>query len=313
MPDKKNIEVNEIKFKKAQIQTQSFCNASCIMCPYGSTSQTLPQGKMKWELFQKVIDDLLSYPSLKHISLMLQNEPLLNKNIIDEIRYVRNKKSEINISINTNGLNLTKEFATQLTEAGLNTLIFSINGLTKETFEHIEKGLDYEIIMANLMNLIKYKPPKLNVAVKCMVIKNNAIEFSLPDKFSNLAELLQKHQISLDISPISNRAGSLEQYDDLLIFEHLQSSRNKLLCEDLFETINILYNGDVISCCADWNRESVLGNLKKQSIEEVFIGKEMIRRRKIILDGKYDQLKPCADCSQAKNIMNNLQQITRRS
>lgn len=279
----------------------------CIMCPYRYTSKTLSQGKMDWELFCKVIDDLASFPSLKFISLMLQNEPLLNENILEEIKYVKKARSDIEISISTNGFYLTSKRTKQLVDAGLDSLTFSINALTKKTFESIEKGLDYDKVFENLRSLIGDKPKELCVLVKGMVIKSNAIEFGIPEKFSDIPKLLSEKNIPLDISPISNRAGALKNYNDLLIFDHLQSSKQKTICNDLFNTVNILYNGDMISCCADWNRESILGNLNDQGIREILSGVEVVMRMKMVREGKYDQISPCNNCSQAMNILFNVQ------
>jgi len=297
-----------MNFTRAQIQTHSYCNASCIMCPYVDTSKKLSQGTMEWNLFCKVIDDLTSYPSLQLISLMLQNEPLLDKNIIQKIRYVKNRNPNIKISISTNGFYLTADLVSQLVDAGLDSLVFSINALTKKTFDVIENGLDFEVVFRNLRSLINNKPYRLSLVVKAMIIKENAIEFGLLDKFSDIPKLLFEKNIPFDISPISNRAGALRKYDDLLIYDNHQSSKQKTICRDIFDTINVLYNGDMISCCADWNRESILGNLQDQNIKEVLSGPETTMRMEKIRQGKYDHILPCKNCSQAKNILTNLQE-----
>ncbi|RLC73787.1 MAG: hypothetical protein DRI26_00070 [Chloroflexi bacterium] len=38
--------------------------------------------------------------------------------------------------------------------------------------------------------------------------------------------------------------------------------------------IHILYNLDVIACCMDWNRETVFGNLKTQTLKEIWEGEK---------------------------------------
>jgi MoaA/NifB/PqqE/SkfB family radical SAM enzyme len=32
------------------------------------------------------------------------------------------------------------------------------------------------------------------------------------------------------------------------------------------------WNGDAVLCCDDWSHKVILGNLKKQSIEEIWFG-----------------------------------------
>ncbi len=44
-----------------QIQTTSFCNASCGFCPYPETSQEHPMGRMKEDLFRSIVDQLADH------------------------------------------------------------------------------------------------------------------------------------------------------------------------------------------------------------------------------------------------------------
>ncbi len=87
---------------------------------------------MDWPLYTKIIDDVTEYPDLKSITLMLQNEPLLNTRLCDEIRYVKKKRSELNVAIASNGFLLDRRKVDELIEAGLGELVFSINALTRE-------------------------------------------------------------------------------------------------------------------------------------------------------------------------------------
>jgi len=298
--------LNKIRFKIAQIQTHSFCNAQCIMCPYKDTAHTLEQGKMEWDLFTKIIDDLITYPSLEKIVLMLQNEPLLNKRLPEEIRYVKKKKPGIKIGIATNGSLLDNRMLDTLLEAGLTSLIFSINALTEPTFARVEKELNFSTVMSNLRNLINRNPSQLDLSIKFLIIKSNAIELGVPHKFSDLIGRIKENNIPFSIEPISNRAGTLKEYREMLVFPHLQSSTRKLYCDDIFNSVNVLFNGDVIVCCADWMRKSIIGNFRIQTYREIWYNPSTVEWRVKTKKGLYRDLVPCNNCSQAWNIMKNL-------
>ena len=45
----------------------------------------------------------------------------------------------------------------ELFEAGLNDLRFSIDAIKKETYEKIRKGLDYDQVVRNVLDVIKYR------------------------------------------------------------------------------------------------------------------------------------------------------------
>ena len=260
---------------------------------------------MPWDLFTRIVDEVTAMPSLRQIALMFQNEPLLDRRLPEMIEYVRERSSDISISITTNGSLLTPQLTRQLHAAGLTDLVFSINGLTRETFEAIEKGLDFDCVFRNLEQLIDAPPSGLRIFVKCMSVKENAIEFGLPEAFSDLFERLRAREIPCDVSPISNRAGSLDGYDDMVVFEQTQSSKIKLYCHDIFESTHILFNGDVLTCCPDWLRKGVLGTMATNSFVDIWNSPTARRQREQIAAADYANMELCRTCSQALNILAN--------
>jgi MoaA/NifB/PqqE/SkfB family radical SAM enzyme len=76
-------------------QTQSFCNGRCSICPHPTVSKKLPQGKMEWSLFQKIINEAASEPLLSAIVFELHNEPLLDERIFDCVKYIKAKGAKV--------------------------------------------------------------------------------------------------------------------------------------------------------------------------------------------------------------------------
>jgi len=58
-----------------QIQTQSFCNGRCSICPYRIVSQKLDQGVMEWNLFAKIVHECAQHTLLPIVVFELHNEP----------------------------------------------------------------------------------------------------------------------------------------------------------------------------------------------------------------------------------------------
>ena len=46
--------------KAVEIQTTSFCNSFCAICPYSESSLVNPKGVMDMVLFKKIIDRFLA-------------------------------------------------------------------------------------------------------------------------------------------------------------------------------------------------------------------------------------------------------------
>jgi len=74
------------------IQTISYCNARCLICPYADTVSIQEQGPMDLDLFKKIIDEASLYQNqVKQIMPYLMNEPLLDKTLVEKINYIHLK------------------------------------------------------------------------------------------------------------------------------------------------------------------------------------------------------------------------------
>ena len=55
------------------------------------------------------------------------------------------------------------------------------------------------------------------------------------------------------------------------------------------------YNGDVLMCSHDWGKKNILGNLKKQTLKDIWLGeKSVIARKKLISANR--GFSPCNVC-----------------
>ena len=97
--------------------------------------------------------------------------------------------------------------------------------------------------------------------------------------------------VGIHIQPLENRANNYFTYKGL----NPEGWQPYLHCKRLFTQAYILYNGDMVLCCADWERTTILGNVKEKSVEEVWNGKEATAIRKKFLSGDTKDLL-CHSC-----------------
>jgi radical SAM protein with 4Fe4S-binding SPASM domain len=57
------------------------------------------------------------------------------------------------------------------------------------------------------------------------------------------------------------------------------------------------YNGDVLLCCMDWRRQVVLGNVRRQTLREVWHGERYREYRRLQAQHRSHDLDLCRDCS----------------
>jgi radical SAM protein with 4Fe4S-binding SPASM domain len=289
-----------------QIQTNSLCNGRCVFCPYSETSKRFEQGTMDIALYEKIVKEAISNPFTTSMLFELHNEPLLDSRIFGLIKYVKDLDSSKECSCVTNGLLLDKFDFKDIKDSRLNRLTISMNAFTREKYEEC-CGLNYDRIMNNIDLLIKDERLRRKLSLSFVVTEDTASEISQAPKY------WKGKNVKTRTLELLNRAGTLSKYEKLKpksdpinysfgqkIDKYIISKAVKITgCYEVFHKINILYNGDVILCCHDWNRTTVLGNLKNSSIKEIWNSPRTNEIRKLILKKKYSEIECCRNCSLA--------------
>ena len=103
-------------FHHIEIETINRCNGVCSFCPINCRIDPREKKVMSEELFKKIIDELAEMDYSGRIALFSNNEPLLDKRILDFHRYARNKLPNARMHLYTNGTLLTMESFTALLE-----------------------------------------------------------------------------------------------------------------------------------------------------------------------------------------------------
>lgn len=264
-----------------QLQTSSICNARCVICPYQGSWHRRNPGLMSDSLFQRILADLEHY-RLGKFCLYLQNEPLADKRWFDLAEQAISRLSFQRFEISTNCSLLDKGKADRL--CGIlqgipHEVWISFHGSNKENYEK-NMGLDFDSSVKNMAYLLG-EAKKRGVYVRVHACGTPARKESGRKDIVSRDEFLSflrkfKEEHGLDDFPISffpfhDRAGHLDSSDLRLGF-HRESLKD-FYCHRIDTWIHVLYNGDVVSCCNDYHRATVMGNMERESLIEFFRSK----------------------------------------
>ncbi|MCK4830306.1 radical SAM protein [bacterium] len=255
--------------KIIRIETMKGCNAKCSFCPLGAGTHKRKLGRMSSEFFFKIVDQAraLGY----EIEVIGMNEPLMEPRIFEFFDYI--EKSGGKQIIYTNASLLTKEMASKLLQYQYNKFIFSFHGGNKETYERV-MGLDFEEVVSNIKYMISWgRIP--NYLISMRTCKDN--ESSIGD-FKRLWKGY-RYDISKALDWINMFDGGGE--------------RGK--CHYLWIP-SVFWDGRVAFCCMDAEGEVILGDLKKQSLEEILGGQVYQNYLHFNKRHKLNQLYPCNVC-----------------
>ena len=298
------------------VQTQSFCNGRCSICPYPTLSKKLPQGKMEWGLFQKIIDEAAAEPLLSSVVFELHNEPLLDERIFDCVRYIKSKDASKKVAVITNGELLDRFSPQDIVQSKLDTLIISLNAHSREMYESINTGLDYEKVMDNVSRILSDPATRKKTRLGFVLTGQNGHDVC------EATEYWKRQGVRTRVWVVTNRAGSLGNYEKIgpgtgcykgsgyggPWRRFMVRARRVVGCHVPFFQMSILFNGDVLICSEDWNRATVLGNVATQSLKEIWNSEKANEIRRLLLKKKFQELDSCKDCSLAGCALSQLPQ-----
>ena len=279
-----------------QIQTIDLCNGSCIMCPNSTLTKKKPC-YMTDQLFNKIIQEIVTESKMSLILFFLQNEPLMDPKIAQKIKLAKNKGEQVQTCFITNGSLCTSEIIKDLEEAKLDSIAFSIDGLTKETYEKIRPKFKYDAVIENLEKALQ---SQLNVCIKFTLQKENQQELKAFKKY------WKQRRVPVYINIVGNRSGSIENYNEIFVpppYSKVKKTIGKTYlklvkcCPQVLTTFNILSNGDVLLCCNDFSRKLILGNVNNTSIKEIWNGEKYREIRRLFHQGRSEEIPICHHCS----------------
>ena len=108
-----------------EIETINRCNNDCAFCPVNRHEDPRQLTKMSDALLEKIACELHKRKYNGLLALFSNNEPLMDKRIVDICRFFRDKVPGAYIYISTNGILLTPDIYTRLFDTGLDQMIIN--------------------------------------------------------------------------------------------------------------------------------------------------------------------------------------------
>ncbi len=191
-----------------QVETNTACNATCVMCPYPEVSKELPPGRMDLALYEKILYECAKEPALWRLEPFLNNEPFTDTRMVDWIGMAKQRVPRAMVTVTTNGSLVTPKVTDRLIHSGLDAIWFSFNGATKETYESI-MGLSFDTVKRNIDYLLSVKPERLRV------FTNMIDTVPMRGEIAENIRYWQSRGVQSGASPLVNRAGNVKNFAEL--------------------------------------------------------------------------------------------------
>lgn len=257
------------------------CNAKCKTCSRRLMKRKI--GFMDFKTLKKIIDESRNYAEF--VDFSFDGEALMHPQVFDFIRYC--KKNKLLVGTSTNGISLTKEVSKKLLESGIDCIVLSLDAATGKTYKLIKNVDKFDEVLQNISYLLQIKkrmknPPYIIAQfVESKLNKNEKGRFIKMWKNSGVDDIR--------IKPCFTFGSDLGVIDSLKI-------RNKS-CHIPWRLFHVYWDGTVVLCCLDLLGETPIGNIKENSIDEIWNSKRMQNFRKLLARGKASNISICRMCN----------------
>ena len=288
------------------VDPASSCNFQCTFCPTGHRGMIKDtgryQGAMKYEVFTKVVDDLAEFNKpIKVLRMYKDGEPFLNKRLADMISYAKKSGHIEYIDTTTNGTFLTPDRLGPVLEAGLDKINISVDGMTREQYIQFT-GFDFDFpAFVKGVKWLYDNKGDCEIAIKIpgeLITEDQKKEFF--DTFGDYCDRIF----------IENFAPCWPEFD---VEKHTGIKIEKGIyqqevtptdtCPYIFYGYSVNADGLVSSCFLDWGRKLLIGDVRQQSMKQIWNSDKMNSLRLQHLEGKRCENKVCGSCGQLSHCL----------
>ena len=271
--------------KLFDIELTNKCPFRCVMCPR-TNNMKREQGVLDFETFKTIVD---GYVDANPVAARTEvtwlhhfGESLVHPEFGKFIRYAVSKGLRPSLSINP--LMLTPAVARELLESRPYQLNVALDGHDDESFFKIRGVKDaYEKSKQNLLDFAKLKQ---ELGSQTLVYLG-MIDFSLNrDSIARLSEYWKSVPGIDDFIPKEFVVWNGDAEDVNRLAEttvdnaELRKTRSVVTCNVPWDKMCVTWDGIAVPCCYDYDKKYPLGDVKTQSLAEIWNGEKMQRLRK---------------------------------
>ena len=292
----------EIFIDRLYFEVTNICNLRCRFCWY---SKRAPKkfGVMEFDIFKKAIDEF-SGAGGKVISLTPTiGEPLLDPDLLLKIKYALNLASIEKVYFYTNGTLLLKdENYKKLIDSGIQTIEISITAFEEQIFKELQQSDLYRQTLEGIHKLLQYNHLKggkttIGINFRSPVLPSQILA---SQDFQKYIKPFLGSKVSYSfMATYDNWCGNIQKSDLTGIMRLRRINKFKYLpCIRTYDAM-VLFDGSVRLCACRIKDsefdELVIGNIKQNSLKEIFYSKEAQKIRNSFFSGGIPPV--CKNCS----------------
>ena len=256
--------------QNVHIEVTNKCNLRCPMCPLCDKAR--PEGFMDFSKFKSIVDQCGGEYALEKMALMGLGEPMLHPELVEMSRYAKMKKIA-HVFTSSNATLLDKRMSKDIvSRSGFDLIAFSVDGATKETYNSIRKGAEFDETTANINEFIsirsRSKKNKPRIVLQFLVMKENHTEKGMFIEYWK--DRLEKSD-TIFLREVDTFGGQVPDHR----LDSQKPCYSRKPCTQLWRDLTLSWEGDIGVCCKDLKYLLKVGNIKEMSIKEAWTGEKV--------------------------------------
>lgn len=276
-----------------RLEAQFKCNSNCALCVHGHEELKKAiayDNYMPFETFRRLVDECVEH-KCPSIGLSFINEPLMDPDFLDRLRYVT-AKGIMDIHLNSNAMLLTRELSEGILDSGATRICFSLDAASEETFKKMRPNLDFATVVANIEDFI--------------ALRNERGQALPLVRVSFLLNEINRHEVDAFRDIWTKKADyvSIQRYvpistNDNDRLAHAMSDApvdGEQKCSYPWESLFVHGDGVVVPCAAHRSRFFAVGNVNKSTLHEIWHSPAMTELRHALKTNQRRNTKLCGTC-----------------
>lgn len=276
------------------LETTIACNQKCYFCPVSIAPRE--DYAMPDALFERLVEELKTFPTLESVFLQSYNEPTLDRRFLEQCRTLF--AAGLPVAVLSNGSGLTPAKADALAQEGpLRFLCINLSTLDRERYAR-ERGADHlPVVLRNLEHI-----RELAVAREMKIVVLGRGDSTHERDFDEIRDRFAGSRFVVEHHVVMDRAGWLD-----VGLKASDRGRRLAGCDNVgsrpLQHLHITPHGKCVLCCEDYDERYVVGDLTTHSIREVLEGDELAKMRRWVygLEEAPDDFM-CKDCVFARRV-----------
>ena len=295
-----------------QLETTNHCPYTCIMCPR-THGMTRALGHMDIGLFRTIIDQLRPAWQVEGVRtpplmrLFHFGEPMVYRYFVESVAHCHHRG--LHVLISTNPSVWTERRIEEVLDVQLDRMCVMVDGMDDGTSMAIRgKVASFVRGVENIRTLAErkcrrgLKKPRITIAM--IKQPRNSHHRDLFTKYWKEIEGIDAVEVAPfsifagDIAEINRLGSEMEGQDaEQAAWAERMRRQSALPCYYPWHSMSVTWDGKAVPCCRDHNAVKVLGDLTKDSLEDIWNGSRMQALRREFLQAKVSSA-PCATCNE---------------